>query len=77
MKRLAQALGALSDDELAGRYDPAAWRANDIYRGDMFVEHDEENSAETREYVMQGVPALRRLASSCAAKGEGAIRLLR
>jgi len=77
MKRFANALAAISDDELARRYDPAAWLANDLYRGDMFVEQDEENSAETQVYVMQSVPALRRLASNCAANGEGAIRLLR
>jgi len=76
MKHFAKALAALSDEELARRYDPHAWLANDLYRGDMFVEDDEENPAETRAYVMQGVPALRRLASSCAANGEGAIRIL-
>ena len=77
MKQFAEALDALSDEELAGRYDPAAWLANDVYRGDMFVEHDAENSAETRAYVMQGVPDLRRFASRCAANGEGALRILR
>jgi hypothetical protein len=76
MKRFAEALEAISDDELALRYDPAAWLANDLYRGDMFVEDDMENSAETRAYVMQSVPALRKLASTCAALGEGAIRIL-
>ena len=77
MKQFAEALEALSDDELARRYDPAAWLRNDLYRADMFVEDDAENSTETRAYVLQGVPALRRFASSCAANGEGALRILR
>ena len=77
MKRFAEALDAISDDELARRYDPPAWFAADLYRRDMFVEDGVENSPETRAYVMQSIPALQRLASSCAANGEGAIRLLR
>lgn len=77
MKCFAEALDTLSDDDLARRHDPAAWLANDLYCSDVFVEHDKENSAEARAYVMQGMPALRALASSCAANGEGVIRLLR
>ena len=76
MERFAEALAALSDEDLARRYDPRTWLAHDLYRADMFVENDEENAEETRAYVMQGVPALRLFASNCAANGEGAIRIL-
>ncbi len=76
MKEFADALAALDDDELASRYNPQAWMDHELYRGDMFVEHDAEDPGETRAYVMQGVPALRRLAASCAANGDGAIRIL-
>lgn len=76
MKHFAEALVAISDDELNRRYNPPAWLTHDLYRADMFAEYDAENSAETRAYIMQGVPRLRQFASSCAASGEGAIRIL-
>ena len=66
------ALSALSDEALAKRYDPAAMAKADIYLSDVFL--DEGNEA--LEYVVQGLPRLRIFAASCAAAGDGALRIL-
>ena len=72
MAAFARALEAVSDEQLAARYDPAAMEREDIYLADFFV----EEGADALDYILQGVPALRRFAASCAAKGEGALRIL-
>ncbi len=77
MKRFAGALESLSDEDLISRYDPPAWLAAGIHRGEMLAEDDEEDHAGTLAYVLQSVPRLRQLASSCAAAGDGALRILR
>lgn len=66
------ALSALSDEDLLQRYDPEAMAAADVYLADMFVDEGDEAA----DYIMQGVPALRTLAASCTAAGDGALRIL-
>ena len=66
------ALKALDDGSLAQRYDPAAMAAQDVYLADSFL----NEGPEALEYILQGVPALRRFAASCADAGCGAIRVL-
>lgn len=66
------ALRAISDGELERRFDPAAMVREDVYLADVFVDEGQESL----EYVMQGVPALRRFAASVAERGEGALRII-
>ena len=72
MAVFAASLANLDDAALAARYDPEAMAAADVYMADVFL----EEGPEALEYIMQGVPALRKLASVCAAAGDGAIRVL-
>ncbi|PKP93684.1 MAG: DUF1877 domain-containing protein [Alphaproteobacteria bacterium HGW-Alphaproteobacteria-16] len=58
IRAFADALAAISDDELAQRYNPAAMVTEYVYLADLF----EEEGEEALSYVMQGVPALRRFA---------------
>ena len=66
------ALKALDDGSLARRYDPAAMAAQDVYLADSLL----NDGPEALDYILQGVPALRRFAASCADAGSGAIRVL-
>lgn len=77
VRRFAEALEALPDDELARRFEADDWAAADIYFGDVLAEDTRENGPEVRAFVLQGVPSLRRLVASCAATGDGLIRVLR
>jgi hypothetical protein len=60
-----QALNALSDVELSGRYRPAEFVTANVYLSDAF----EEEGLEALPYVMQGVPDLRKLADRAALAG--------
>ncbi len=72
MAAFATALDKLDDATLAARYDPAAFVAADVYLADMFA----DEGAEALDYIMQGVPALRRFATTCRRTGDGAIRVI-
>ena len=72
MQAFHEALQKLSDSELEGRYDPTTMAREDVYLADLFV----DEGAEALEYVMQGVPDLRRFSASVAERGEGAIRII-
>ncbi|KZE11522.1 MULTISPECIES: YfbM family protein [Sphingomonas] len=72
MRAFADALDRLDDATLERRYDPPAMLRADVYLADVFV----DEGAEALEYVMQGVPALRRFAANCRATGDGAIRVI-
>ncbi len=67
--RFNAALNSLSDAALADRYDPAAMEKADIYMADMFV----EEGAEALDYVMQGVPALRRFTEAAASQKQSVV----
>ena len=69
----AAALEKIDDRTLAARIDIDAMVAVDIYIADAFAEDDK---AEAIEYIMQGVPALRRFAASCREAGDGALRVI-
>lgn len=72
MAVFAAALREIDDEALAARYDPAAMMAADVYLADIFL----DEGPDALDYVMQGVPALRKFAADCAAAGDGAIRVL-
>ncbi|HEY5724076.1 MAG TPA: YfbM family protein [Allosphingosinicella sp.] len=72
MSAFNDALAAISDDELARRYDADAMLAADIYLADALARDGEAG----REYVFQGIPALRRFAEKCARQGSDAIVLV-
>ena len=69
MRAFNDALSALSDDDIRQRYDPAAMVANDIYIADAFEDEPDEGL----QYLMQGIPALRRFANKCAETGSCAL----
>ncbi|QDX26268.1 DUF1877 family protein [Sphingomonas suaedae] len=68
----ADALAAVSDDELAQRYDPATMVREYVYLADVF----EEEGEEALPYVMQGVPALRRFADEAVRDNNYVIGIL-
>jgi Domain of unknown function (DUF1877) len=70
MRAFADALDGLDDTALARRFDPRAMVKADVYQADTFVGDD------ALDYVMQGVPALRRFAAQCRRTGDGAIRVI-
>src|SRR5688572_7474924 len=72
MSAFNDALAAISDDELARRYDANAMVAADIYIADALAGEGEAG----REYVFQGIPGLRRFAERCARQGSDAIVLV-
>jgi hypothetical protein len=57
VRAFRDALAALDEVALRQRYDPAAMAAEDVYLADMLVEEGEEGW----DYVVQSLPALRRL----------------
>ena len=73
VRRFSAALSEISDVDLAGRYDPAAMVAEDIYLSDVF----EDEGLEALPYVLQGVAGLRRLAAEAAQGGDYIIGILR
>ena len=73
MVAFATALAGTTDEEFASRYDLDDMVAKDIYIADAF---DGLDRVEALQYILQGMPALRALAGSCAANGDGALRLL-
>lgn len=77
VRRFAEALEALPDDELMRRFNTGAWASADLYFGDVLAEDARENGPEVRAFVFQRVPALRRLVMKCAANGDALIRVLR
>ena len=72
MKAFSDALSSLDDAALAAKYDPAAMDREQVYLSDVFVEEGDE----ALDYVMQGVPALRKFAQNCVQNGDGAIKIL-
>ncbi len=72
MKIFADTLDRVDDRTLAARFDPVVMSKADVYIADSFV--GEGKAA--LDYVMQGVPALRRFAAKCRATGDGAIRVI-
>ena len=66
------ALAAIDDQALSARYEPEAMAAADVYLADVFLDEGQE----ALDYILQGVPALRKFAADCAAAGDGAIRVL-
>ena len=73
MQAFHTALAALDDETLTARYDPAAMNAEQVYLADAFVE---ESPEEALEYILQGLPNLRRFAARCASSDTGAIIVL-
>ena len=71
MSAFNDALAALSDAELAKRFDPEAMIAADVYLADVFAEEF------GWDYVSKGIPSLRRFAQRCAERGSEAIVLIR
>jgi len=69
MRAFSQALSALSDDEIKGRFDPAAMVANDVYIADAFADEPDEGL----QYLMQGIPDLRQFSNKCAETGSCAL----
>jgi hypothetical protein len=69
MRAFSEALSTLADDDIRQRYDPAAMVANDIYIADAFAEEPDEGL----NYLMQGIPALRRFANKCSETGSCAL----
>ena len=69
VRAFANELTAISDEQLASRYDPQAMLAAHIYMGDVFA--DEGNEA--LPYVMQGVVELRKLAARAAGAGDSIV----
>jgi len=63
------ALSALSDQDIAARYDPDAFAEHHLFGAGIFLEEGEE-SGETLSYIMQGVPALRRMTRAAAAAND-------
>jgi hypothetical protein len=59
------ALSALSDEEIAARYDLDAVAQHNLYGADFFADEDG-----VLTYIMQGVPALRRMARAAAGAGD-------
>ncbi|QJU58647.1 YfbM family protein [Sphingomonas sp. AP4-R1] len=72
MAAFADAIDKISDEEIAASVDPEAMIDADIYLADVFA--DEKDTS--IDYLMQGVPMLRRFAAICGQNGEGAIRCL-
>ena len=72
MAMFAAALEGLSDEAIVGRVDPPAMIAKGIYLPDVFADEDDPAT----DYLVEGVPELRRLAMLCRKSGEGAIRCL-
>lgn len=64
-----EALASLSDDDIKSRFDPGALVGNDIYGFDDCQEYP----AESLDYLMQGIPALRSFAARCATTGSAAL----
>ncbi|MDX5985958.1 DUF1877 family protein [Sphingomonas echinoides] len=73
MQAFDTAFRQIDDAALSGRYDNAAMLESDIYLADAFADDGDELAL---EYILQGVPALRRLSAACAAAGDGAVRIL-
>jgi hypothetical protein len=63
------ALALLSDDAIRARFDPEALVANDIYAFEECLKCPDE----ALNYIMQGIPALRRFAERCASTGSSAL----
>jgi hypothetical protein len=57
-----EALSALSDQDIAARYDPDAFAAHNLYGADIFVDEGDE----ALPYVMQGLPSLRAMTRAAA-----------
>lgn len=68
VKTFARALRGLSDHELASRFDPVAFQAAQLYSANLFSEDGVEV-----DYIMQGVPKLRRFADHCVETSSGAL----
>ena len=69
VRALASELAAISDEQLASRYDPQAMLREHIYIGEVFA--DEGNDA--LPYLMQGVGEFRKLAARAAGAGNSII----
>ncbi|MEG3147004.1 DUF1877 family protein [Sphingomonas sp. RT2P30] len=57
VKAFATELAGITDDDLAGRFDPTAMVDQHVYLSDMFA----EEGSDALPYIMQGIPALREL----------------
>ena len=73
VRRFSAALSEISDEALAGRYDPTAMVAENIYLSDVF----EDEGVEALPYVLQGVAGLRRLAAEATRHGDYIVGILR
>jgi hypothetical protein len=73
MKAFDSAFRQIDRSALASRYDISAMMEHDIYLADAFEEDGDEDAL---DYILQGVPALRRFSASCVAAGDGAVRIL-
>ncbi len=73
VKRFDDAFQPLSDEALAARFDPADFVGSDMYSADIFAEEDRD---EILEYLLQGVPALRRLTAKCVSTDSALIGLI-
>jgi len=66
------ALSALTDEDIRSRFDPKALVENDIYGFEDCMEYP----AEALEYLMQGIPSLRKFAERCASTGASALAFI-
>lgn len=73
VKLFDEAFRALSDEALADRFDPVDFVDSDMYAADIFAEEDRD---EMVEYLLQGVPALRRLTAKCVNTDSALIGLI-
>jgi hypothetical protein len=67
--RFNEALSQMSDDAIRSRFDPQALVNNDIYGYEDCLESPDE----ALQYLMQGIPALRKFAERCASTGASAL----
>jgi hypothetical protein len=72
MVAFQSALSALSDEDIRSRYDPKALVENDIYGFEACMDYP----AEALEYIMQGIPSLRKFAERCASTGASALAFI-
>lgn len=68
-RRIAEAAGAISDQELEARFDPARMKAAKIYLGEFWGRGTQDPG--TLEYLMTNVATLRDVLARAVAKGQG------
>lgn len=72
VRAFAEALDALSDQDIEARYDPEEMVKHDVYLADSFI----DEGPEALEYIMQSVPALRTMMKQAAAEGASVVGII-